>query len=104
MKKYYSLVLFVVFVLVAGAIFLGGGKKENVTVKEQTVQPADNSTVGNDVSSAPVDAVESAPEYVDLENVEVDFEQDITETEDILDDYSEFEGNIEVDSIDENVL
>lgn len=107
MKKYYSLILFAVFVLLAGVILL---VRDSSDVSTEITQPPVNT---NELTPDPVDegaqeqvgeVIEAAPEYVDLENVQVDFEQDLVETDDIMDDYSEFDQDIEVDSIDEAVL
>ncbi len=110
MKKYYSLILFAVFVLLAGAILLAKSGKNDFVENNQIpsfVNDASNSGTSN---NNPIDiqddmnSTDASIESVDLENIEVDFEQDANETEDLLDDYSDFDQDIDADSIDEGLL
>ncbi|MCK9378818.1 MAG: hypothetical protein M0P97_01585 [Candidatus Moranbacteria bacterium] len=112
MKKYYSLILFAVFVLLAGAILLTRGGKENAMEENgQSPSFADDTFINDGESDfadtqSDMDDVNAGAdvENVDLENIEVDFEQDVNETEDVLNDYSDFDEDINVDSIDEGLL
>lgn len=110
MKKYYSLILFVVFVLLAGAILLFRGGKDESAMNNQALIVSDDMNVDSELpvknsnNENSNDAVGSDPEYADLENINVDFEQDVVEAEDILDDYSTLEGDIDADSIDNDLL
>lgn len=111
MKKYYSLILFVVFVLLAGAILLFQDGKDESAMNNQAPIASEDMDVDSDFpvenSGSEIDSndeVASDPEYADLENISVDFEQDVVETEDILDDYSTLDGEIDADSIDDDLL
>ncbi|HBO16490.1 MAG TPA: hypothetical protein DD451_00580 [Candidatus Moranbacteria bacterium] len=114
MKKYYSLILFVVFVLVAGAILLFQSGKNERSINNQAPIVSEDANVDSEFSTENLgseidsndenDEVVSDPEYADLENVSVDFEQDVIETEDILEDYSNLDGEIDADSIDDDLL
>ncbi len=106
MKKYYSLILFVVFVLLAGAILLFRGGRDESAINNQATIISDDVNVDSELSveNSGSDEVASDPEYADLENISVDFEQDVIETEDIIEDYSTLEGDIDADSIDNDLL
>ena len=90
-KKYYGVILLVVFLVVAGVLLSISNESNNLEIERASITSQES--VG-----------EYSPQNVDLTTTEIDFEDDLDDLSIDSEELENFDEDIDFDSIDEDLF